>query len=174
MKGWRMSYDVGESTEGLEKSSFSNLFVASPTSQLILQPFRRFTYIKAHSPTLPLLHLRPPVLILQEAEWTSGPVWTRRSEEKSPLLRYPGSNLGRPARRPAPCRLSYLAHQSNMFLLQPFRCFTYVTAHSSILLSLLLRHRLFTYVTWEPPMIFIYYFYYGLDVKQLNFDAPPG
>ena len=32
--------------------------VASPTSQLILQPFRRFTYITAHSTTLPLLHLR--------------------------------------------------------------------------------------------------------------------
>ena len=28
------------------------------TSQLILQPFRRFTYITTHSPTLPLLHLR--------------------------------------------------------------------------------------------------------------------
>ena len=27
-------------------------------SQLILQPFRRFTYVTAHSPTLPLLHLR--------------------------------------------------------------------------------------------------------------------
>ena len=26
-------------------------------SQLILQPFRRFTYATAHSPTLPLLHL---------------------------------------------------------------------------------------------------------------------
>ena len=31
---------------------------ASPTSQLILQPFRRFTYVTTHSPTLPLLHLR--------------------------------------------------------------------------------------------------------------------
>ena len=39
-------------------SSFSNLSVTSPTSQLILQPFRRFTYITAHSPTLLLLHLR--------------------------------------------------------------------------------------------------------------------
>ena len=39
-------------------SSFSNVSVASPTSQLILQPFRRFTYVSAHSPTLPLLHLR--------------------------------------------------------------------------------------------------------------------
>ena len=32
--------------------------VSSPTSQLFLQPFRLFTYVIAHSPTLPLLHLR--------------------------------------------------------------------------------------------------------------------
>ena len=32
--------------------------VTSPTSQLILRPFRRFTYVTVHSPTLPLLHLR--------------------------------------------------------------------------------------------------------------------
>ena len=37
--------------------SFSNLSVTSPTSQLILQPFHRFTYITAHSQILPLLHL---------------------------------------------------------------------------------------------------------------------
>ena len=41
-----------------QQSSFSNLSVPSPTSQLIVQPFRRFTYVTAHSPTLPLLHLR--------------------------------------------------------------------------------------------------------------------
>ena len=41
-----------------KQSSFSNLSVISPTSQLILQPFRRFTYVTEHSPTLPLLHLR--------------------------------------------------------------------------------------------------------------------
>ena len=40
------------------ESSFSNLSVTSPTSQLILQPFPRFTYATTHSPTLPLLHLR--------------------------------------------------------------------------------------------------------------------
>ena len=34
-------------------------------------------------------------------------------------------------------------------ILQPFRRFTYVTAHSPTLLSLLLRHRLFTYVSWR-------------------------
>ena len=41
-----------------EQSSFSNLSVTSPTLQLILQPFRRFTYARAHYPTLLLLHLR--------------------------------------------------------------------------------------------------------------------
>ena len=52
--------------------SFFNLSVTSPTSQIILQPFRRFTYVTAlilqpfrhftyvttHSPTLPSLYLR--------------------------------------------------------------------------------------------------------------------
>ena len=42
----------------LELCSFSKLSVTSHTSQLILQPFRRFTYVTTHSPTLPLLHLR--------------------------------------------------------------------------------------------------------------------
>ena len=37
--------------------SFSNPSVTSPTSQLILQSFRRFTYVTVHSPTLPLLHV---------------------------------------------------------------------------------------------------------------------
>ena len=37
---------------------FSKLSVTSPTWQLILQPFPRFTYVTAHSPTLPSLYLR--------------------------------------------------------------------------------------------------------------------
>ena len=55
-----MSCDVSEATESLEneQSSFSNLSVTSPTSQLILQPFCRFIYVTAHSPTLLLLQLR--------------------------------------------------------------------------------------------------------------------
>ena len=59
-KGWKMTCGVGKATEMLENElcSFSNLSVAPPTSQFILQPFRRFTYVTAHSPTLPLLHLR--------------------------------------------------------------------------------------------------------------------
>ena len=38
---------------------------------------------------------------------------------------------------------------TSQLILQPFRRLTYVTAHSQTLLSLLLRHRLFTYVTWR-------------------------
>ena len=54
-----MSCDVGEVTERLENEqcSFSKLSLALPTSQLILQPFPRLTYVKGHSPTLLLLHL---------------------------------------------------------------------------------------------------------------------
>ena len=48
----------GRTNSPYEFCSFSKLSVTSPTSQLILQLFRRFTYITAHSPTLPLVHLR--------------------------------------------------------------------------------------------------------------------
>ena len=67
-EGWRMSCDVGEVTERLENElcydykyelcSFSNLSVALPTSLLILQLFRCFTYVTVHSPTLLSLLLR--------------------------------------------------------------------------------------------------------------------
>ena len=70
---WIISCDVGEATEGvggggsahsptlqslhLRHSSLSNPSVASSTSQLILQPFRRFTYVTTHSSTFSSLHL---------------------------------------------------------------------------------------------------------------------
>ena len=86
-KGCRMSCDEGTAAEPhspnlislhLRHSSFSNPSAALPTSQLILQsfrcftyvigtsptpklilqPFRRFVYATAHSTTLPPLHLR--------------------------------------------------------------------------------------------------------------------
>ena len=89
-------------------SSFSKLSVTLPTSQLILQPFPRFTYVTAHSLSFQSLYLR-------------------HSSFSNPSLALPTSQL----------------------LLQPFRCFTYVTAHSPTLLSLLLCHRIFTCVTWR-------------------------
>ena len=50
--------EEAEETSEVKLCSFSKLSVTSPTSQLILQPFLRFTYVPAHSPTLPLFHLR--------------------------------------------------------------------------------------------------------------------
>ena len=42
-----------------------------------------------------------------------------------------------------------VALPTSKLILQPFRCFTYVTVHSPTLLSLLLRHKLFTFFTWR-------------------------
>ena len=50
-----MSCDIGEVAERLENELCSNPSIAS---QLILQPFFRFSYDTAHSPALLLLHLR--------------------------------------------------------------------------------------------------------------------
>ena len=52
---WRYEIIVSNSNQ---LCSFSNISVTSPTSQFIHQPFRRFTYVTGHSPTLPSLHLR--------------------------------------------------------------------------------------------------------------------
>ena len=46
-----------------------------------------------------------------------------------------------------------VALPKSQLILQPFRCFTYVTAHSPTLLSLLLSHWLFTYVTWRDAQV---------------------
>ena len=43
----------------------------------------------------------------------------------------------------------YITLPTSQLILQPFRCFTYVTAHSPTILSPLLRHKIFTYVTWR-------------------------
>ena len=55
------------------QSSFSNLSITSPTSQFILQPFHRFTFITVHSPTLPLLQLSHSSLIFIEQFWARWP-----------------------------------------------------------------------------------------------------
>ena len=109
----------------LRNSSFSNPSLALPTSQLNLQPFRYFTYVTAHSPTLLSL------LIRHSAHSPTFPsLYLRHSSFSNPSVALPTSQL----------------------ILQPFRCFTYVTAHSPTLFSLLLRHRIFTYVTWRAAL----------------------
>ena len=42
-----------------------------------------------------------------------------------------------------------VALPTSQLILQPFCCFTYITTHSPTLLSLFLRHRLFTYLPWR-------------------------
>ena len=104
----------------LRHSSFSDLSVASPTSQLIFQPFRRFTYVTAHSTTLPLLHLRHSL-------FSNLPLLDLRHSSFSDLS---------------------VTSPTSQLILQPFRRFTYVTAHSLILPSLHLRHSSFS----NPPV----------------------
>ena len=53
-----LAAEINDLFYNYELCSFSDLSVTSPTSQLILQPFRRFTYVIAHSPTLQSLHIR--------------------------------------------------------------------------------------------------------------------
>ena len=117
-------------------SSFYNPSVASPTLQLILktsitspmsqltfQPFRCFTYVSAHSPTLPSLH-------------------RRHSSFDKPFVTSPTSrSLYNPSVASAPSQL----------ILQPFHCFTYVTAHFPILPSLHLCHRSFSNLSVASP-----------------------
>ena len=124
--GWRMSCDIGEVTERLEneRSSFSKPSVTSPTSQfiLILQAFPHFTYVTAHSPTLPSFYLR-------------------HNSFSNPSDALPMSQLiFQPFRR-----FTYVtAHSPTLLLLLlRHRHFTYVTAHSPTLPQLHLRHRSF-------------------------------
>ena len=128
-----MSCDVGEVTEKLENElcydynyklcSFSNLSVTSPTSQLIRQPFRRFTYVTAHSSTLPLLHLRYSTFC-------------------NPSVALPTSQL---ILQPFRCFTYVTAHSAT------FRRFTHVTAHSPTLPLLHLRHSSFSNPSFTSP-----------------------
>ena len=190
-----MSCDAGKATEGLEnelwrrwrvgkfgewvelrdiqQSSFSNPSVASPTSQLILQPFRCFTYVTVHSPTLPSLLLRYsrahsptfPSLHLRHSSFSNtsvAPPTLQQSSFSNLSVTLPTSHLIlQPFRRftdvtahSPTLYLLHLRHSSfpnpsgasptSRFILQPFRCFTYVTAHSPILSLLHLRHSSFS------------------------------
>ena len=108
------------------------LSVISPKSQPILQPFRRFSYVTAHSPTLSLLHLHHSSFCTPSfASPTSQALHAHSPNFLSFHLRH------RPFSNPS------FALPMPQLILQPFHCFTYVIAHSLTLLSLLLHHRLF-------------------------------
>ena len=103
---------------------------------LILQPFRHFTYVTTHSPTLPSFHLRHisfsnPSVALPTSQLVLQPFF--RFYVTSSSLNSPGEPL--------------MAD----LILQPFRHFTYVTTHSPTLLSLYLSHSSFSNPSFASP-----------------------
>ena len=88
---------------------FTYVIGTSPTSQLILQPFRRFTYVLAHSTALPVLHLRQRYFTYVTAySSTLPPLYLRHSSFYNPSA----------------------ASTTSQVILQPFRCFTYIKGTS--------------------------------------------
>ena len=140
----------------LRHSSFSNHFVALPTSQLILQPFRCYIYVTAHSPILRSLFLRhrlftyvtwrAALLILQPFRhftYVTAP-------STLPLLHLRHSTFSNPSFAFPTSQTLHLRHLAS----RPAHSPTFPSLHlrhSSFFnfLSLFLRHTLFTYVTWR-------------------------
>ena len=111
----------------LRHNSFCNPSVALLTSQLILQPFRCFTYFTVHSPNTSFASPTSQALhSIHLASSAHSPTF--------PLLHLRHNSFSSPS----------VALPTSQLILQSFRCFTYVTVHSPTLLSLLLRHKLFT------------------------------
>ena len=140
-----MSCDIGEMTERLEIElcydynyelcSFSNLSVTSPTPQLILQAFRRFTYVTAHSPLLSLLHLR-------------------HSSFYNPSFASPTSqvlHLSNLANRPCFTVGINVKIAQNKILHSFGHVHIYVTTHSSTFPSLYIRHSSFSNPSVASP-----------------------
>ena len=152
-------------------NSFSNSSVALPTSQFILQLFRCFTYVTDHSPTLfslLLLHRLFTYVTWRAAhdvknEWdTRGPVSDiyEQSSFLQPFCHFTYVIAHSPTLLSLYLRHSSFSNPSvasptSQFILQPFfrsaelihqpfRNFTYVTAHSPTLSSLYLRHSSFS------------------------------
>ena len=122
-----MGGSPGELSE--ELCLFSNLSVTSPTSQLILQPFRRFTYVTTHFPTLPLLHLRHSLF--------SNPSFASPTSQ-APLILQPFRHFTHVTTHYPTLPSFYLCHSSfsNPSVASP------TSVHSPTLLSLLVRHKL--------------------------------
>ena len=149
---WRRAHSPKFQSLHLRHNSFSNPSVALPTSRLILQPFRCFTYVTANYPTLRSLYLHhgsfsnlsitppTPQLILQPFRRFT---YITAHSPTFPSLQLRHSSFSNPS----------VALPRSRLILQTFRCFTYVTAYSPTLLSLHLRHRLFTYVTWRAAHV---------------------
>ena len=115
-----MSCGVGEAKEGLENEALQSL---------ILQSIRRFTYVTAHSPTIPSLHLR-------HSSFSSLPFASPTTQLILQTFRRFTYATANSSTLPS----LYLCHNSfsnlsvasptPQLILQPFRRFTYVTGTS--------------------------------------------
>ena len=74
-------------------------------------------------------------------------------------------DVGEAEAEPHPPTLTSL-HLHHKLILQPFCCFTYVTAHSTALPLLHLHHRHFTYVTAHSPTLT------SLHLRHSSFSNP--
>ena len=168
--------------KSLRHSSFSIPSIALPTSQLILQPFRRFTYITARSPTLLSLYIHhssilQPSVALPTSQLILEPLRhftyiTANSPTLPSLYLHHSSFSYLPS--------LYLHHSSfsnpsvalttSQNILQPFRCFVFyfdyiysniqiahgckVSINQSPMSQLILQpFRRFTYVTEHSPAL---------------------
>ena len=124
---------------------------------LIFQAFRRFTYVTAHSPTLPSLYLRHRSFSNPSVASPTSQLISSAHSPSFPSLHLRHSLFSNPS----------LALPTSQVILQPFRCFTYITihqlcsfsklsvasppAHSPTLPSLYLRHRSFSNPSVASP-----------------------
>ena len=131
---------------------------------LILQPFRHFTYVTAHSPTLPSLYLRhssfsntsvaspTSQLILQPFRCFT---YVTVHSPTIPLLHLRHSSFFNPSFASPTSQVSFfnlsVASPTSQLILQSFFLFSYVTAHSPTHLSLLLRHSSFSNPSFASP-----------------------
>ena len=145
--------------------SFFNSSDTSPTSQLIFQPFRSFTYVTPHFPPLPLLHphhspFSNPLWLHLRYNWFFTPSVSSPTSQfifhpfrcftyhvtdhfpTIPLLYLHRSSFLTPS----------VASPTSQLIFQPFRCFIYVTAYFSTLLLLHLRHSSFSNPSVASPM----------------------
>ena len=111
------------------------------TALIILQAFSHFIYVTTHSDFSKLSFTSPTS---QQSSFSKLSITSPTSQlilisPSFPSLHLHQSSFSNPS----------LALPTSQLILQPFCCFTYIIAHSPTLLSLLLHHRIFTYVTWR-------------------------
>ena len=103
---------------------------------------------RAHSPTFPSLYLRHNSFSNSSVPLPKSQLILNPSVA-SPTSQFILQTVFRFSYEQSSVSKLSVTSPTSQLILQPFRRFTYITARSPTLLSLLLRHGLFTYVTWR-------------------------